>query len=122
MLPQSLMFFRGLIEVIILFISALIFVFSGILNLSFTGNYLNILICIIFIFAIFCKTFCLIKVIDKFSPQHVSFIIIAKSFAGVLNQFQGFKEYENSLSDKMKYLLVNIFDIISIFIILFGTL
>ena len=109
--PQSLMFFRGLIQTIILFIVSTIFFLTGILNISLIGNNIaNILIRSVFIFF---KYFCLIKVIDKFTPQHVSFIIIVKSFLGVIKQSKVFNKYEASLS---------IFDLIFLLIILFGTL
>ena len=118
-LPPTLIFFRGLIEFIILSIFTLILYFSIKLNLIYIGINLNIIIRSIFTFIIFIKTFCLIKVIDKFNAQYVSFIIIAKSFAGVLNHFIG---PNKDLDEKEKLVSEIILDIFSLIIILIGTL
>ena len=124
-LPQNLMFYRGCIESLILIIISPILYFTSKLNFDNiieTDLKMRILINVGFLMLIFFKAFCLMKVIDIFNAQFVSFIIVAELFSGTLNHFYNFIHLENSEKENMKEKYGFIIDIISLIIIMFGTL
>ena len=124
-LPQNLMFYRGCIESLILIIASPILYFTSKLNfvnIIETDLKIRILINAGFLIFIFLKAFCLMRVIDLFNAQFVSFIIVAELFSGILNHFYKFIHLENSEKEIMKDKYGFIIDIIALIIIMFGTL
>ena len=124
-LPQNLMFYRGCIESLILIIASPILYFTlklNFVNIIETDLKIRILINAGFLIFIFLKAFCLMRVIDIFNAQIVSFIVIAELLSGILNHFYKFIHLENSENEIMKDKYGFIIDIISLIIIMFGTL
>ena len=124
-LPQNLMFYRGCIESLILIIVSPILYFTSKLNFDNiikTDLKMRIFINFGFLMLIFFKAFCLMRVIDIFNAQFVSFIVIAELFAGTLNNFYNFIHLENSEKENMKDKHRFTIEIISLIIIMFGTL
>ena len=118
LLPQSLMFLRGSFNFFIFVVFILFIYFMGLLDLSFNINdstcniFLQISLIIIYIFCAFLRSFSIIKVIDIFSPQHVSFINVVFYLYRLLNC---------RISSKDNIALI-ITDSICLFIIVFSTL
>ena len=118
LLPQSLMFLRGSFNFFIFVVFILIIYFMGLMDLSFNINdstcniFLQISLIIIYIFCAFLRSFSIIKVIDIFSPQHVSFINVVFYLYRLLNC---------RISSKDNIALI-ITDSICLFIIAFSTL
>ena len=118
LLPQSLMFLRGLFNSImfvlfILFIYLMKFMdFSFNINDSKSNIYIQISLIIVYIFFAFLRSFSVIKVIDIFSPQHVSFINVI---------FYLFRLLNCRINSKDNIALI-INDSLCLFIIAFSTL
>ena len=118
LLPQSLMFLRGLFNSImfvlfILFIYLMKFMdFSFNINDSTSNIYIQISLIIVYTFFAFLRSFSVIKVIDIFSPQHVSFINVI---------FYLFRLLNCRINSKDNIALI-INDSLCLFIIAFSTL
>ena len=121
LLPHTLMYDRGLIEFIILFIISLILFLTGKLTLTFKYGeeaiYI-ILFKIVNIIISFAEAFCLMKVIYIFTSQYVSFLIVSESFAGVLNYLINISK-SPSLYKNNTFIFI---EILSLITITFGTL
>jgi hypothetical protein len=119
LLPHYLMFYRGIFNFIMLgILSASVFL-KGFVNFSYfeqfeidKEKYIQILVKVLFTILSFFRSFCLLKVIDIFSPQHVSFLNTTFSL------FQLFKCRSKSHDDK----IITAFDAIFLLIIILGTL
>jgi hypothetical protein len=119
LLPHYLMFYRGIFNFIMLgILSASVFL-NGFVNFSYfeqftidKEKYIQILVKVLFTILSFFRAFCLLKVIDIFSPQHVSFLNTTFSL------FQLFKCRIKSHDDKF----ITAFDAIFLLIIILGTL
>ena len=119
LLPHYLMFYRGIFNFIMLgILSASVFL-KGFVNFSYfeqftidKEKYIQILVKVLFTILSFFRAFCLLKVIDIFSPQHVSFLNTTFSL------FQLFKCRIKSHDDKF----ITAFDAIFLLIIILGTL
>ena len=118
LLPQSLMFLRGLFNSImfvlfILFIYLMKFMdFSFNITDSKSNIYIQISLIIVYTFFAFLRSFSVIKVIDIFSPQHVSFINVI---------FYLFRLLNCRINSKDNIALI-INDSLCLFIIAFSTL
>ena len=118
LLPQSLMLLRGSFIFVIFFGFIQFIYFMGFMNFSFNINdsscniYIQISLIIIYTFCAFLRSFSIIKVIDIFSPQHVSFINVVFYLYRLLNC---------RISSKDNITLI-ITDSICLFIIAFSTL
>jgi len=124
LLPHTLMFYRGLIEFIILFIISFILFLTGILNLEDLKNMENIYSAVIFkilnIIIYFIQAFCLMKVIYIFTSQYVSFLIVSESLAGTLNFLININNMNKTTPiNEEIYLTI---ELLSLFIVIFGTL
>ena len=101
LLPHYLMFYRGIFNFFMLGILSASVFFKGFVNFSYFEQftidkeiYIQILIKMIFTILSFFRMFCLLKVIDIFSPQHVSFLNTTFSL------YQLFKCRSKSKDDK----------------------
>ena len=119
-LPENLLFLMGIIESILIIIITLILFFSNVLKFEFTFTFWNVFMSIIYTLINFIRQYIVAKIIYLFSSQSVSFLIISKSIAvgikGIIDFFQS--EEKN----KVEFSFALIFGIISIFIIIMGTL
>ena len=125
LLPHTLMYDRGLIEFIILFIISLILLLTGKLTLTFKYGeeavYI-ILFRIVNIIISFAEAFCLMEVIYIFTSQYVSFLIVSESFAGVLNFLINININDGKFPSPYKNSTFIFIDILSLITITFGTL
>lgn len=122
-LPQKLMFYRGGIELFLLLIIIPILYFTSKLNLDIIQTDLSIKIIIksLYIIISFLKAFFLMKVIDIFTAQYVSFVVVAECFGSTLSySYQIIKTniYNKQYIDLIQWIV----DILSLIVILFGTL
>ena len=119
-LPENLLFLMGIIESILIIIITLILFFFNVLKFEFTFTFWNVFMSIIYTLISFIRQYIVAKIIYLFSSQSVSFLIISKSIAvgikGIIDFFQS--EEKN----KVEFSFALIFGIISIFIIIMGTL
>ena len=121
--PQKLMFIRGILEFIFVFILCLILIIIpnfdfNIKNIFSKENlFLQLLFRFIFILVSLFRTFFLMKVIYLYNSQYVSFLIIVFTF---INFGKSFIPNENNEADKD--ILLIIFQIIPLIIVFFGTL
>ena len=119
-LPENLLFLMGIIESILIIIITLILFFSNVLKFELTFTFWNVFMSIIYTLINFIRQYIVAKIIYLFSSQSVSFLIISKSIAvgikGIIDFFQS--EEKN----KVEFSFALIFGIISIFIIIIGTL
>ena len=118
LLPQSLMFLRGLFNSI-MFVFFILFIylmkymdFSFNINDSKSNIYIQISLIIVYTFFAFLRSFSVIKVIDIFSPQHVSFLNVI---------FYLFRLLNCRINSKDNIALI-INDSLCLFIIAFSTL
>ena len=125
LLPHTLMYDRGLIEFIIIFIISLILFLTGKLTLTFKYGeeavYI-ILFRIVNIIISFAEAFCLMEVIYIFTSQYVSFLIVSESFAGVLNFWINININDGNSPSPYKNNTFIFIDILSLITITFGTL
>ena len=125
LLPHTLMYDRGLIEFIIIFIISLILFLTGKLTLTFKYGeeavYI-ILFRIVNIIISFAEAFCLMEVIYIFTSQYVSFLIVSESFAGVLNFLINININDGKSPSPYKNNTFIFIDILSLITITFGTL
>ena len=123
LLPHTLMFERGLIELIILLIISLILFLTGKLTFTFNydENFIKIfLFKIVKIFISFTKSFCLMKIIYIFTSQCVSFLIVSESLAGTLNFLININITEENIPfNKEMFLTI---ELLSLLFVIFGTL
>ena len=120
-LPQTLMFYRGLIGFCILLIITPILYFTSQLKFSLLKTKLlfRILFKVLYIILTFFKAFCLVKVIFIFTAQYVSFLVVAECFGASIYHFYKYLFFSD---DKYKDIMEFIIDIASLIIILFSTL
>ena len=118
-LPHYLMFYRGSVNFIILLIILPILYWTSCINFT-NYKYLNLtnaleifskLLLIIFSFT---KTFCIFKIIDIFTPQHVGFVNVVYC----LLEFIKYIIKQNSLGNIFHFIV----DMISLIVMIFGTL
>ena len=122
-LPQRLMFYRGCIEFLALLIIIPILYFTSKLNLDIIQTDLSIKIIIksLYIIVSFLKAFFLLKVIYIFTAQYVSFVVVAECFGATLSY--SYQLIKTDMYDKTYIDLIQWFvDILSLIVILFGTL
>ena len=121
LLPHYLMFYRGIFNFIMLgILSASVFLpESKLVKFTYFSQFttekekhIQILVKVIFTILSFFRAFCLLKVIDIFSPQHVSFLNTTFSL------YQLFKCRTKSRDDKF----ITSIDAIFLLIIILGTL
>ena len=124
LLPHYLMFDRGIVNIIILSISAACLIVTSKLEFIIISEDLfkRILIKCGFIFVAFLKAFFLLKIIYIFTSQYVSFLVIAEAFGGILNHFHDIFNSEKNFNEKIGNSYSIIIDIISLIIITFGAL
>ena len=86
LLPHYLMFWRGFFNLFMLIILGCSVIIPGYVKFVYFNQFntledfvIQILVKVLFTIFSFCKAFCLLKVIDIFSPQHVSFLNTAFS-------------------------------------------
>lgn len=86
LLPHYLMFYRGLFNLCMIAVSGFLIFFLGFVKFEYFTRIDNsfdmciqILIKVIFTLFSFFKAFCLLKIIDIYSPQHVAFLNTAFS-------------------------------------------
>ena len=116
------MFYRGILDFLILLIIALILIFTSQLKFIFIkeGLTARIFLKIGLVIINFAKSFSLMKIIDKFTAQYVSFIIVAESFGGTLSRIYDF--FTGDENHNVVNLIAYAVDIFSLAIILFSTL
>ena len=121
LMPHILMFYRGIIEFIILLIVTIILILTGKINFNFKEDNISIIIILrcFLIISYSIKAFFLMEIIYIFNLQYVSFLVVSESFGDFLYLvYLNFSE-ENKYYDNKYYF---IFEIISLIIIIFGTL
>ena len=123
LLPHSLMFYRGIIEFPIILIVGLILFKTNKLEMIYDSkNIIYIVpIKIAQTIVLSAKAFCLMQTIYIYSSQYVSFLVVAESVGGVLNFFINII-YGNDNPKIYKNIIFIIAEIISVFIMIFGTL
>jgi hypothetical protein len=116
------MFYRGILDFLILLILALILIFTSQLKFIFIheGLTTRIFLKIGLVIINFAKSFSLMKIIDKFTAQYVSFIIVAESFGGTLSHIYDY--FTGNENHNVVNLIAYTIDIFSLTIILFSTL
>ena len=122
LLPHSLMFRRGIIEFVLLFIMSLILFSTGKLNLDYNNKNIPLIILIksIHIIIYFVKAFCLMKIIYIYTSQYVSFLVVSESFAATVNLLINITYGKQSIYSKnVIYIII---EILSLIIVSFGTL
>ena len=89
LLPQSLMFIRGLIEFPIIIAIILILLFVPQYQSKFFEKdiIIKIIVKLIYILISTIRGYCLMKTIYIFNPQYVSFLILAEGFSNSFNYF-----------------------------------
>ena len=120
-LPHFLLFFRGLINAILVSILICILYFTSSIDFRYYDNILNniqvseIIFRIISFIFMACKIFCIFKIIYIFTPQHVGFcLVIIYMLTAIKNMI-----LEGDFQKEFFYCL---FIIISLLFIAFGTL
>ena len=120
-LPHFLLFFRGLINAILVSMLICILYFTSSLDFRYYDNILNnievseILFKILSFIFLTCKIFCIFKIIYIFTPQHVGFcLVIIYMFNAIKNMILA-----GDFQNEFFYCL---FIIISLLFIAFGTL
>jgi hypothetical protein len=123
-LPQHLMFYRGFIEFIIILVISFVLYYTSKIKFYFieTGIIYRLLMKFGFTIIVSLKSFFLLKVIDKFTAQYVSFLVFGECLGNNLYHFYGCANSDNSCVNKNQDIKVYIIDIISMFIILFSSL
>ena len=124
-IPEKLMFIRGIGEfILILIVTPFLYFFiwqNDVSNIIFNESLASIILIIIFyILTSFVKAYLLLKVIYYFSSQSVSFLILSESITGsIANIIKFFIEDEN---DNKYYIIILLIEVIVIFNSTFGTL
>ena len=123
LLPHSLMFDRGIIDFFFLLIFSLILFLTKKLEINYEPEHIIyiILIKLAHTVVLSIKAFCLMQAIYIYTSQYVSFLVISESFGATVNLLINIISGE----DYPKIYENNIFiiaEIISIIIIIFGTL
>ena len=124
LLPHSLMFRRGIIEFVLIFIMSLILFSTGQLNLDYNNKNIPLIILIksIYIIIYFAKAFCLMKIIYIYTSQYVSFLVVSEQVAGtlniIINNVYG-EEVPSGYSENNIFIII---EILSLIIVTFGTL
>lgn len=119
LLPHYLMLWRGIFNFFMLGILALSVVLPGIVKFGYfsqfktkTEIFIQVLMKVLFTIFSFCKAFCLLKVIDIFSPKHVAFLNTAFSL------YQLIKCRTKSKDN----IVLTVIDAIFLVVIIFGTM
>jgi hypothetical protein len=119
-LPENLLFGMGIIQLVLIIIITLSLFFSNVLTFDLTFTFWNVFMLIIYILEHFIRQYIVAKIIYLFSSQSVSFLVISTSIAfgikGIINFFQSDEK------NRVEFSFALIFGIISIFIIVLGTL
>jgi hypothetical protein len=110
LLPHYLMVYRGIIE--FAFFSLITFILIILKIELFEINMEFYIYCILLI-SYSIKAFCLMKVIYIFNSQYVSFLVISETVGATIVMF---------LKEKNTKFVTNILEIISLFLVIFGTL
>ena len=119
-LPENLLFGIGIIQTLLITIITVILFFSHVLKFDLTFTFWNVFISIIYILEHVIKQYIVAKIIYLFSSQSVSFLVISTSIAvGIKGIFDFFQSEEKN---RIEFSFALIFGIISIFIIIMGTL
>ena len=117
LLPSEYMSYRGVIEFFLLSILTCILLLTS--NLHFTSDIFSTKLAVvapIYILSCFGKAFLLLNVIDKFSSQSVSFLIISESLAESINVVINiFKDKENM--SKTVNIIISTFEILLVILI-----
>ena len=117
-LPEYMMFVRGLGDFLIILIITPILYFSlGIKNIEFDFDSYKILILLFYTLSSFIKAYLILKVIYFFSAQSVSFFVISESIGLSVGQL-----IKNTDSGHPKSILLFIAEIIVILFTIFATL
>lgn len=119
-LPEHLMFLRGLGEFLIILIITpfLYFLLYNNVDLEFGKTVTIVLMIILYTISSFVKAYLLLKVIYFFSSQSVSFLIISESITGSIAEIINYWLSDNK-DDKLSLLFI---EITVILITTFGTL
>ena len=121
LMPQNLMFYKSLIEVLI--ISVLTAILMSSLDIGFDTvkhESENIIAIIIYCFLTFIKNYFLLKIIYHFSSESVSFLVVSKSIAGSVDEVHDF--FTDGKSEEPIEIILFIAEILGIIIIAFATL
>ena len=104
------MFIRGCFEIFYLLVLSGILLFIGKIQFNIIDNNLiiKILFKCLFIIFLFFKAFSLMKVINNFSANFVSILILAESFGGIINQFIDFCNSEKYWYEIMSIIIDSI--------------
>ena len=122
------MFDRGIIEFLIILIFSSILFFSNSLDINYESNIIYIiLIKVGYTIIYFIKAFCLMKVIYIFTSQYVSFLVTSESVAATINLYINYINRSSFQEKEYEYYefygkIYFIFEFLSLFIIIFGTL
>ena len=118
-LPQNLMFSKGIMELLIIIILTPTLFFSFGLKWEISFGTENIITIIIYTLAASVKAYFLLKIIYHFSSQSVSFLVISESVTGSINEIIDFiKDPDKEATD----IILLILELIGILIIAFATL
>jgi hypothetical protein len=118
-LPEYLMFLRGIFEAIIIICITPILYYSFGIKWAIYFEKKHIITIIVYTLSSFVKSYFLIKIIYHFSSQSVSFLVISESVTGSINEIIEFIKDENK--EPLDILLL-ILEMIGILIIAFATL
>ena len=118
-LPEYLMFLRGIFEAIIIICITPILYYSFGIKWAIYFEKKHITTIIVYTLSSFVKSYFLIKIIYHFSSQSVSFLVISESITGSINEIIEFIKDENK--EPLDILLL-ILEMIGILIIAFATL
>ena len=116
-LPQNLMFYKAVMELIVIIILTPILFFSFGLEWNIHFNLDNIFTIIIYTLAAFVKAYFLQKIIYHFSSQSVSFLVISESVTGSIKEI-----IDYSKDTETSNIIFVILEMLGILIIAFATL
>jgi len=122
LLPHSLMYDRGFIEFIIIFMISIILFLTD--ELEFNADIKCVIFVLIklgYIIISFIKAFCLMEVIYIFTSQYVSFLVVSESVAGTLILFTNII-LDSNYNGIYKNIIYIIVEIVALIMIIFGTL
>ena len=124
LLPHSLMFDRGIIEFFFILIFSLILFFTKKLEIIYKSEHIKYIILIksAHTIVLSVKAFCLMKTIYIYTSQYVSFLVVSESFGATLNLLINIIFDRDHPKIYNNYNIFIFAEIISIIIIIFGTL
>jgi len=110
LLPHYLLVIRGIFEFIIfLLIAIILIIIKPILLETKILSFYNLILLLFFSI----KAFCLMTIIYKFNSQYVSFLVLSETIGTSIVLF---------IKEKDRKILADILEIISLFLVAFGTL